>query len=126
MRSAIRLRRALPAASHAGNEGRDRFPRHTIAQAFGATLRELRRARSFSQEHLAEVAGLHRTYTSLLERGLRTPTLTAIVRLADALGVTSEYLVKETMARRPLHEKLELTASKVNLYPDEPADASES
>jgi|SRR6185312_5460387 len=103
MRSAIRSRRAFTAASHAGTEGGDRFPRQAVAQAFSATLRELRTVRGFSQERLAEAAGLHRTYTSLLERGLRTPTLTAIVRLSDALGVTPAYLVQQTVARLPLN-----------------------
>ena len=102
------------------------MPRQPVAEAFGTTLRELRMARGFSQERLAEVTGFHRTYTSLLERGLRTPTLSAIVRLSDALGATPEYLVKETVARLRLSEEPEPMASELDLHQDESADASES
>jgi transcriptional regulator with XRE-family HTH domain len=49
--------------------------------------------RAVPQEHLAALAGLHRTYISLLERGLRNPSLTVIRRLAEALGVTATDLV---------------------------------
>ena len=61
--------------------------RGRIALAFGSTLRETRRARGLTQEELARVGGFDRTYTSLLERGLRTPSLAVLFRLAEALGV---------------------------------------
>jgi len=61
--------------------------RGRIALAFGSTLRETRRALGLTQEELARVSGFDRTYTSLLERGLRTPSLSVLFRLAEALGV---------------------------------------
>jgi transcriptional regulator with XRE-family HTH domain len=69
------------------------------ARAFGSTIRELRTARGLSQEAVAERGGFDRTYLSLLERGLRTPTITAIFRLADALGVSADSLVSDAYAR---------------------------
>jgi transcriptional regulator with XRE-family HTH domain len=51
-----------------------------------------------SQEELAELAGLHRTYPSMLERGIRTPTLTIVIRLAEALRVRPEVLLLRTLA----------------------------
>lgn len=77
--------------------------RHLAALAFGAVLREVRQARGLSQEAVAELSGLHRTYPSLLERGLRTPTLVAILRIADALRVPPDTLIAET------HERLRTT-----------------
>lgn len=56
--------------------------------AFARTLRELRAASKFSQETLAEMAGLHRTYISQLERGLKSPSLDTVGRLGDALSVS--------------------------------------
>lgn len=67
--------------------------RHTVAIAFGRVLRELRRARGLSQEQLASLGDFDRTYPSLLERGLRTPTLSVIFRLADVLGIAAATLV---------------------------------
>ena len=57
------------------------------AQAlFGSVIGDLRRSAGFSQEVLAERAGVHRTYVSQLERGLKSPTLAVLMKLADALG----------------------------------------
>ena len=63
--------------------------------AFGARLRELRSARGLSQEALALAAGLDRTYVSSAERGRRNVSLLTIHRLADALEVRPEDLLKQ-------------------------------
>ncbi len=60
--------------------------------AFGHRVRVLREGRQLSQEQLAEVAGLHRTYISSLERGQRNVGFDNIVRLAVALEVTPASL----------------------------------
>ena len=67
-------------------------------QAFGIVLRDLRQARSLSQEALALESGLDRTFVSLLERGLRQPSLTTILQLAGPLGVAPDDLVAEVVA----------------------------
>ncbi len=53
-----------------------------------------REAKGWSQEDLADQAGLHRTYVSGLERAVRNPTITIVARLAKALGVTASDLLK--------------------------------
>lgn len=60
---------------------------------FGGVLRQFRKDINFSQEKLAQESGLDRTYISLLERGLRQPTLTSLLKLAAALGVSTVDLV---------------------------------
>jgi transcriptional regulator with XRE-family HTH domain len=52
-----------------------------------------------SQEELAELGELDRTYPSLLERGLRTPTLTVLIELARALRMEPAQLVSDTAER---------------------------
>lgn len=54
---------------------------------FGRRLRRVRRQRGISQEKLAELAGLHRTYVSSVERGGRNISLLNIEKLATALDV---------------------------------------
>ena len=65
------------------------------AKAFGAALRAERTKRGWSQERLAEGAGLHRVYISELERGLRSPTLKAFMRIADALEMKPSVLMRK-------------------------------
>lgn len=65
-----------------------------LRRAFGEAVRLMRKRRGWSQEQLAEAAGLDRTYISGLERGTRNPALSTQERIAAALGV-------------PLHDLLE-------------------
>jgi len=60
----------------------------TIRKKFGKRVRELRRAKSLSQEELAFRAGVHRTYLGGIERGERNPALENIEAIAKALGVS--------------------------------------
>ena len=60
----------------------------THRRRFAESLREARGKAQISQEELAERAGLHRTYISLLERGLKSPSLDVIVLLAKGLRIT--------------------------------------
>jgi transcriptional regulator with XRE-family HTH domain len=57
-------------------------------------MRELRLAKAVSQEKLAEIADLHRTYVGGIERGERNVSLENIVRLARALGTTPSKLLE--------------------------------
>lgn len=63
-------------------------------KAFGERVRQLRQAKSLSQEQLAELAGLHRNYIGGIERGERNISLLNILRLAKALGITPTELFK--------------------------------
>ena len=55
--------------------------------AVGQRIRELRRAKGFSQEGFAAVAGLDRSYYGGVERGERNCSLRHVVRIAATLGV---------------------------------------
>ncbi len=69
-------------------------PRLVREKAFGNTLRHIRRRQGFSQERLALDSGFDRTYISLVERGLRSPTVRAVVKLAEVLEVPPSEIVK--------------------------------
>jgi transcriptional regulator with XRE-family HTH domain len=66
----------------------------TLETAFGQVLRDARLKCNFSQEKLALDCGLDRTYISLLERGLRQPSLRTIFVLAYNLQTTPSKLIR--------------------------------
>jgi len=63
-------------------------------KAFGKALQEFRKARDVSQERLGLTAELDRTYISLVERGLRSPTIRTVVLLAEVLEVRPSEIVR--------------------------------
>jgi transcriptional regulator with XRE-family HTH domain len=64
-----------------------------IDRKFGKMLKELRTARGLSQEEFAMNVGLHRTYISQLERGLKSPSLRTIKKICDELEVSIAYFI---------------------------------
>lgn len=59
---------------------------------FGSHLRSLRTKAGMSQEELADKSGIHVTYLSGVERGLRNLSIRNVRRLAQALGVPTRQL----------------------------------
>jgi transcriptional regulator with XRE-family HTH domain len=64
-----------------------------VARAFGEVLATCRRMANITQEELADRAGMDRTYPSLLERGLRQPTIGRLIAIAMALNMEPSTLV---------------------------------
>lgn len=63
-----------------------------ILKVFGNNLRWYRLQKGLSQEKLAELSGLHRTYISSIERNRRSISLENIQRIADALEIETSIL----------------------------------
>lgn len=66
-----------------------------LRHVFATNVRELRRAKNISQEALADLCGLHRTYISDIEREERNISLANIERIADALSVDAAKLLEK-------------------------------
>ena len=62
-------------------------------KAFGQALREIRQSKEISQEKLGLDAGFDRTYISLIERGISSPTIRTVVKLAGVLKVPPSKIV---------------------------------
>ena len=62
-------------------------------KAFGQALREIRAGKEISQERLGLDAGFDRTYISLIERGINSPTIRTVVKLAGVLKVAPSKIV---------------------------------
>jgi transcriptional regulator with XRE-family HTH domain len=65
-----------------------------VLRAFGFSVKRLRETKGFTQENLAERAGLDRTYLSDIERGTRNPGVKNVVCIAKALGVSASRLME--------------------------------
>ncbi|MEM9591232.1 MAG: helix-turn-helix transcriptional regulator [Pseudomonadota bacterium] len=66
-----------------------------VRRRVGLNLKKYRLAAGFSQEGLALACGLHRTYVSGVERGIRNPTVTVLEKLAQPLDVPAARLLEE-------------------------------
>ena len=64
------------------------------AELVGTVLREYRKQKRMSQELVSGLAGLDRTHYSKIERGLRSPNLDTLFRIAYAIGVPPDVIVK--------------------------------
>jgi transcriptional regulator with XRE-family HTH domain len=65
-------------------------------QAFGEALRQLREERGLSQEAAALACGIDRSYYGKIERGMKSPTLGTVWKIADALEVQASGLLAQT------------------------------
>jgi transcriptional regulator with XRE-family HTH domain len=79
--------------SHKGGNYRLEMRADQISTVFGQVLREQRLSRDLSQEELALAADVDRTFVSQMERGIRQPTITTLIKLAGALGIQPSTLV---------------------------------
>ena len=59
-----------------------------VRRRVSLNIQALRREKGWSQEELAHQSGLHRTYVSGVERGIRNPTLTVLEKIAEGLCVS--------------------------------------
>ena len=69
-----------------------------IEIAFGITLRKFRLEAKLSQEALALACGIDRTFISLLERGLRQPSLKTLFNISRTLNISPALLVLDVEA----------------------------
>lgn len=70
----------------------------------GSELRRARAAAGLTQEQLAFEAGLHRTYISLLERDVKSPTVAVLFRICAALGIAPSVLISRVEEGLPAGE----------------------
>lgn len=66
----------------------------SLAISFGKVLQTKRQEAGLSQEQLAQQCNLDRTYISLLERGLRQPTITSLFNICKVLGIKASEFIK--------------------------------
>ena len=65
-----------------------------VRRRVGLNVKKYRGERGLSQEELAFESGLHRTYVSGVERGVRNPTVVILEKIAEALGIDPGRLIE--------------------------------
>jgi transcriptional regulator with XRE-family HTH domain len=83
-------------------QGGLRKPSEDLTRILAANVRGFRHAKKLSQEELADLCGLHRTYIGSVERGERNVTLSTLETLAGALDVS----VIELLSKRDLNDEV--------------------
>jgi len=68
----------------------------TIEEAFGEVIRDLRKSNQISQEKLAELSNLDRSFISLMECGHKQPSLITIYQLAKAFKLSASKILSLT------------------------------
>lgn len=63
----------------------------------GRRIRDERKKRTYTQEQLAELVGVSDAYIGQIERGERNPTLETLIKIANQLGVTIDYLLHDSL-----------------------------
>lgn len=66
-----------------------------INEAISKVIIKQRKAKSLSQEKLAELVDIHRTYVSQIERGLKSPTIQVLFKLSIAFNISASKLIEE-------------------------------
>jgi ribosome-binding protein aMBF1 (putative translation factor) len=89
------------ASSHCSVIARSRH--HDVRAALGRAIRELRHARQVSQERLAAMAAIDRSYTGGIERGERRATVEKVDQLLTAMGATWIELAEEMTCQLARH-----------------------
>ena len=70
-----------------------------IAQNIANTIKVRRKALGITQEELADMAGIDRTYASQLERAIANPSLTVLCKVANSLGLKLIDLINDCDAK---------------------------
>ena len=76
-----------------------------IEKKFGQVVRKHRHSLGLSQEKFAEKATIHRTYVSDIELGKVNVGIAVAEKMAEALGTSLSYLIKEAEAEYKVHRK---------------------
>lgn len=74
----------------------DRYEATAHRRAFGERVRQLRQARGWTQERLAEAADIDRSYIAGIETGAKRVSIDLVYRLASGLGVQAAELFEGT------------------------------
>lgn len=91
----------------------------------GKRIREARLKKKLTQDQLSEKADIGLYYLGEVERGVKAPSLKVFVAIADALGVSTDSLLRDSVSTGNIYVNNEITKKLDTLTPKQPACAVE-
>ena len=83
----------------------------------GKKLRQVRQEKGYTQQHLADKAGIGNVYLGEIERGLKMPSLNSFIRIIEALDVSADFILREELSSGKDYIYDEITQKMQNLTP---------
>lgn len=88
-----------------------------VKEEFGSRLRETRTQKGYTLQSLAQKAGTGAAYLGEIERGLKMPSLNSFIRIAEALDVSADYLLRNELTSGGSYVYNEIAEKLRNLTP---------
>ena len=86
-------------------------------QSMGNRIRDTRKKQGLTQEQLAEKVDITLEYISQIERGLKIPSMQVFIKLVEALDVSADYLLRDSVSTRNLYGDKQIGARLERLTP---------
>lgn len=91
----------------------------------GKKLRQIRQEKGYTQQTLAEKAGIGNVYLGEIERGLKMPSLNCFIRIIEALDVSADFVLREELSSGREYIYDEITQKMQNLTPQQRKTAAD-
>ena len=68
------------------------------SENLGKRIREARTEKHYTQQQLAEMAGIGQMYLGEIERGTKMPSLKSFIRIIETLGISADYVLRDELS----------------------------
>lgn len=95
------------------------------SENLGKRIREARTEKHYTQQQLAEMAGIGQMYLGEIERGTKMPSLKSFIRIIETLGISADYVLRDELSSGEHYIYDEITQKLKGLSPKQRKAASE-
>ena len=95
------------------------------SNTLGKRIREARTEKHYTQQQLAELAGIGQMYLGEIERGTKMPSLKSFIRIIETLGISADYVLRDELSSGEHYIYDEITQKLKGLSPKQRKAASE-
>lgn len=95
------------------------------SENLGKRIREARTEKHYTQQQLAEMAGIGQMYLGEIERGTKMPSLKSFIRIIETLGISADYVLRDELSSGEHYIYDEITQKLKGLSPKQRKAAAE-